>query len=211
MVARRRRKLSALTGTVAGASLLLTAAAAGPARADEPAPPAPTASAPLSASTDTGWVSSGAPTRMSEVRAAVGADALARRGIDGSGIGVALVDTGVVPVPGLLSGNVVNGPDLSFESQAPDLAHFDTFGHGTHMAGIIAGRDAGDGDLTGVAPGVRLTSVKVGSNDGAVDVSQVIAAVDWVVAHRNDDPAAPIRVLNLSYGTDGVQDARWTR
>ena len=39
-----------------------------------------------------------------------------------------------------------------------------------------------------------------------MDVSQVIAAIDWVVQHRNDDPRNPIRVLNLSYGTDGVQD-----
>jgi serine protease AprX len=38
---------------------------------------------------------------------------------------------------------VINGPDLSFESQAPNLRHLDTFGHGTHMAGIIAGRDPG--------------------------------------------------------------------
>ena len=36
---------------------------------------------------------------------------------------------------------MVNGPDLSFESQAPNLRNLDTFGHGTHMAGIIAGRD----------------------------------------------------------------------
>jgi serine protease AprX len=50
--------------------------------------------------------------------------------------------------------------------------------------------------------------VKVGTTQGAVDVSQVIAAVDWVVAHRNDDPRNPIRVLNLSYGTDGGQDYR---
>lgn len=44
------------------------------------------------------------------------------------------------------------------------------------------------------------------ASDGAVDVSQVIAAVDWVVEHRDDDARNPIRVLNLSYGTDGIQD-----
>ena len=78
------------------------------------------------------------------------------------------------------------------------------------MAGIIAGKDPGSPldptRFVGVAPDARLTSLKVASYDGAVDVSQVIAAVDWVVEHRNDDPAHPIRVLNLSYGTDGVQD-----
>ena len=55
---------------------------------------------------------------MKEVRTAIGAETLWARGYTGQGVGVALVDTGVVPVPGLTSGNVTNGADLSFESQA---------------------------------------------------------------------------------------------
>ncbi len=158
----------------------------------------------------TGWLYDGTTTSLREVRTAIKADALWAQGYTGGGIGVALVDTGVVPVAGLTSGNVVNGADLSFESQTPAVRHLDTFGHGTHMAGIIAGRTPGGAlDLDrfqGVAPDARLTSLKVAASDGAADVSQVIAAVDWVVEHRNDDPKNPIRVLNLSYGTDGVQD-----
>jgi serine protease AprX len=153
----------------------------------------------------TGWLFDDSVTTLAEARTAIGADTLVNRGYDGSGVGVALLDTGVVGVDGLRSGNVVNGPDLSFESQAPGLAHLDTFGHGTHMAGIIAGYDRSTG-FRGVAPGARLTSLKLASSDGAVDVSQVIAGLDWVVEHRNDDPRNPIRVINLSYGTDGVQD-----
>ena len=56
----------------------------------------------------------------------------------------------------------------------------------------------------GVAPDARLVNVKVGAHDGSVDVSQVIAAIDWVVQHKNDN-GLDIRVLNLSFGTDGVQ------
>jgi serine protease AprX len=136
-------------------------------------------------------------------------------GYTGRGVDVALVDSGVAPVQGLTSGNVLNGPDLSFESQNPDLAHLDTFGHGTHMASIIAGRDAVDSAagyasagthrFHGVAPDSRLVSIKVATNSGATDVSQVIAAIDWVVAHRAD-PNMNIRVLNLSFGTDSTQD-----
>ena len=140
---------------------------------------------------------------LTEVNAAIGADRLWSRGITGSGVGVALVDTGVVPVQGLTSGNVVNGPDLSFDSQSPSPT-LDGFGHGTHMAGIIAGNDGTSTGFRGVAPGSTLLSVRVGAHDGAADVSQVVAAVDWVVAHRRD-PGLNIRVLNLSYGTDGTQ------
>jgi serine protease AprX len=137
----------------------------------------------------------------------VGADAVWLRGITGKGVGVALIDTGVARVPGLTGSNIVNGPDLSLESQDPALRYVDHHGHGTHLAGIIAGTNSISTDgFSGIAPGVRLTSVKIGAADGAVDVSQAIAAIDWVVEHRNDDPANPIRVINLAYGTDGTQN-----
>jgi serine protease AprX len=142
---------------------------------------------------------------MASVNAIIGADRLHKAGLTGSGIGVALIDTGVVPVDGLSRSNIVNGPDLSLEGQTPELRYADMYGHGTHLAGIIAGTPDGNG-FGGVAPGATLTSVKVGGAGGIVDVSQVIAAIDWVVEHRADDPAHPVRVLNLSYGTDSVQD-----
>ena len=72
---------------------------------------------------------------------ATGAAAYWDQSYYGQGVDVALIDTGVAPVPGLNNGNVVYGPDLSFESQSP-YANIDTFGHGTHLAGIIAGRDS---------------------------------------------------------------------
>jgi subtilisin family serine protease len=137
-----------------------------------------------------------------------------RNGITGRGIDVALIDTGVVPVNGLTApGKVVNGPDLSFESQASNLQYLDTYGHGTHMAGIIAGRDdnvSNISDMTahdnfdGVAPDARIVNMKVAESSGATDVSQVIAAIDWVVQHRHDN-GLNIKVLNLSFGTDGTQ------
>ena len=145
----------------------------------------------------------------------VGAPQVWRQGVTGAGVDVAVIDTGVVGVEGLtVPGKVVNGPDLSFESQIDALRYLDTNGHGTAMASIIAGRDEAVADpaapgphFQGIAPDARLLSIKVGASDGAVDVSQVIAAVDWVVQHRNTD-GLNIRVLNLSYGTDSVQ--RWS-
>jgi serine protease AprX len=157
---------------------------------------------------------------LDHIAKVIGADELLSKGTTGRGIGVALLDSGVVPVGGLTSGNVRNGPDLSFESQVEHLSYLDTYGHGTHMAGIIAGHDEGprnrhgglDVDRTserhlGIAPDARLLSLKLATYDGATDVSQVMAAIDWVVQHRNDE-GLDIRVLNLSFGTDGTQDYR---
>jgi serine protease AprX len=56
----------------------------------------------------------------------------------------------------------------------------------------------------GMAPDARIVSLKVADAHGATDVSQVIAAISWVVQHRNDN-GLNIRVLNLSYGTDSAQ------
>jgi serine protease AprX len=146
----------------------------------------------------------GANTSVEKVKRAAGGKKVNTAALTGAGIGVALIDSGVAPVTGLKqAGKVVNGPDLSFESQTPGLTNIDTYGHGTHMAGIIAGNDAG---FEGVAPGAKLISLKVAAADGAADVSQVIAAIDWVVAHRND-AGLNIRVLNLSFGTDSTQSA----
>ncbi|MDQ3990882.1 MAG: S8 family serine peptidase [Actinomycetota bacterium] len=140
---------------------------------------------------------------------------LHRQGVTGRGVDVAVVDTGVAPVNGLsASGKVVNGADLSFEGAHPNVRYLDTYGHGTHMAGIIAGRESevadgaesyDDKHLYGIAPGARVVNVKVAGASGATDVSQVIAGIEWVVRHRNAG-GLNVRVLNLSFGTDGVQD-----
>ena len=135
-------------------------------------------------------------------------------GFTGAGVDVAIIDTGVAPVEGLATpGKIINGPDLSLESQAPNLTHLDTNGHGTFIAGLIAGKDSNlvqpysqaPADVyRGVAPDARIVSVKVGTADGGVDVTQVIAAINWVVDHRFDN-GMNIRVLNLSYGTNSTQ------
>ena len=148
------------------------------------------------------------------------------RKLTGYGVGVALIDTGIAPVEGLATtGKVVHGPDLSFDSQADNSRYLDGFGHGTHMAGIIAGKDStvttGSEDsstkspsgaklvnlddstkFVGMAPDAKLVNVKVGAADGAADVSQIVAAIDWVVQNRLTNN---IQVLNLSYGTSSIQ------
>jgi serine protease AprX len=125
-------------------------------------------------------------------------------GHDGSGVDIALIDSGVAPVDGLDGPHVLHGPDLSFEGTSPDAAFLDTYGHGTHMAGILAGRRSGH---LGLADGSRIVSLKVAGHDGITTVPQVVAAIDWVIDHRNSD-GLNIRVLNLSLGSDNVTDHR---
>jgi serine protease AprX len=145
------------------------------------------------------------PYSMQNVTAADGVQAWWSTGDTGKGVDVAIIDTGVAPVAGLNApGKVTNGPDLSLESQSPSLQYLDTNGHGTFMAGLIAGNDGQPGGYRGVAPDARIVSLKVGVADGGTDVSQVIAAIDWVVQHRNDN-GLNIRVINLSYGTNSSQ------
>src|SRR5439155_5205029 len=116
---------------------------------------------------------------------------------NGAGVGVALVDTGVVPVPDLVN-HVVERVDFT-----PEADGYDRFGHGTHMAGIIVGDGTSSGgQYVGVAPGANLISVKVAGYNGATDVSVVMAGLQWVVSHKSQ---FNIRVMNLSFGTDSKQ------
>ena len=142
---------------------------------------------------------------LSSAEQVVGAQQAWQAGATGAGVDVAVVDTGVTPVPGLDGPQkVIYGPDLSFDSQNPNTAFADGYGHGTAMASIIAGNDGTAGGYQGVAPNSRILSVKVGATNGATDVSQIIAGIDWVVQHAHDN-GMNVRVLNLSLGTSSTQ------
>ena len=138
------------------------------------------------------------PTTLASVRGTIGADKV---GATGQGIDVAMIDSGVVPVPGLTDpGKIVNGPDFSTEADDPSLRYLDGFGHGTHLAGIIAGHNGSNG-FAGVAPGARLVNVKVAASDGTTSISKVLWAIDWVIQNKNSGDLN-IRVLNLSFGVE---------
>src|SRR5207253_4389010 len=116
----------------------------------------------------------------------------------GRGVGVALIDTGVNPTPDLHGERLLSGPDLSGEGDGVDR-----FGHGTFMAGLIAGdgsaSSAGGARHVGTAPGATVVSVKVAGADGSTSLSKIITAIGWVIAHDDD---LDIGVLNLSFGAD---------
>jgi serine protease AprX len=162
------------------------------------------------------------PGSLYTIEAAIGARKVwlqqdsAKRQITGQGITIALLDSGTAAVSGLDgTGKLTFGPDLSIEGNGV-LTDQDTFGHGTHMAGIIAARDAAvltgksipalDPSVQlGVAPDAGLLSIKLATTDGSTDVSQVIAALNWVTEHRIAQNGSEVRVVNLSFGTDSLQ------
>ena len=124
------------------------------------------------------------------------------KGVLGRGIGVAVIDTGVSPMPDF-KGRLIHGPDLSGEAST-----LDTYGHGTVMAGVIGGSGADSagrigGAYTGVAPMANIIAIKTAGRNGVVDVSTILQAMHWVAAYRTQ---YNIRVLNLSWGTPSTQN-----
>ncbi len=124
---------------------------------------------------------------------------------DGTGIGVAIIDSGVTRGHDDLGGNkVAHFADFVAAQAQPH----DGYGHGTHVAGIIAGNgyDSG-GARRGIAPGAHLVVLKALDDDGDGFISDAIAAIDYAIEQR---AAFNIRVINLSvaagvfesYGTD---------
>jgi serine protease AprX len=118
-------------------------------------------------------------------------------GVNGQGVGVAIVDSGISPHAALTNKVVAN---VSLITGDPSV--LDAFGHGTHVAGIIAGSANAAASVTGlfnggVAPGVQLVNVRVLGADGVGRTSDVIAGIQWAIANR---ARYNIRVINLSLG-----------
>ncbi|MFP5489544.1 MAG: S8 family serine peptidase [Acidimicrobiia bacterium] len=139
----------------------------------------------------------------------VGARGLWAQGVTGDGVTVAVIDTGTAPVRGLRD-QVVATVDLSSEHDDAVAAFTDNHGHGTHIAGIIAGRDPGGplagsvdepGRFLGVAPGADLVSIKVAGRDGSVEPEAVLGAIEWAIDHRDE---LGIRVLNLAINVEAT-------
>lgn len=138
----------------------------------------------------------------------VGASDTWAGGNTGTGATVALIDTGVADVPDLAGRVLPVTDDVRHTTSAcvdlsaePDCG--DSYGHGTFIAGLIAGNGAAsNGAYKGVAPGAKIVSIKIAGRDGSADVSAVIAGIQWAVSFKD---RYGIRVLNLSLGTDSTQ------
>ncbi len=129
-------------------------------------------------------------------------------GLDGTGVGVAVVDTGIewhqdlVPTDGVHTGtNNTNVTEIEIVGHEGGLA--DYYGHGTHVAGIIAGSGASSTGSSyfrtfkGIAPNVSLYSIRALYPDGTGYTSDIIVGINWAIQSKSQHN---IRVMNLSLG-----------
>src|SRR5256885_5680939 len=117
--------------------------------------------------------------------------------VTGQGVGVAVIDSGVNPHPAIANRIVAN---VSLVTGDP--SYLDAFGHGTHVAGIIAGNTSAASGVTtlyngGIAPGANIINVRELGADGTGLTSDVIARIDWAIDNR---ARYNIRIINLSLG-----------
>jgi serine protease AprX len=119
-------------------------------------------------------------------------------GLTGQGVGVAIVDSGVYPHPDL-AGRIV--ASIDFTAASPTVSSTSTGdpgGHGTHVAGLVAGDGtASGGAYTGVAPRANIVNVRVIDASGGSNVSTIMRGLQWVLANRS---TYNIKVVNLSLG-----------
>jgi len=117
--------------------------------------------------------------------------------LDGTGVGIAVLDSGTYSAHKSFSGHYGGGKDYTGENRTDD-----PFGHGTHVAGIaVGGREVLKGKYVGVAPGATLYNLRVLNSKGLGTVSGVLAALDDLF---NYHAAYNIRVVNMSLGMPAV-------
>ncbi|MEO6511774.1 MAG: S8 family serine peptidase [Nocardioides sp.] len=127
------------------------------------------------------------------VTAARGAGAAVDGTLDGSGVGICMIDTGIDPAHEQLAGRIVGWRDWVNGLTTP----YDDHGHGTHVSGIAAGRATGPANAAyaGVAPGASLIGAKVLDSTGNGADADVVSAIEWCAARSDVD------VISMSLGS----------
>lgn len=122
--------------------------------------------------------------------------------VDGSGITIAVIDTGIDSQHvDLDEGKVIGWKDFVNDRNQP----YDDNGHGTHVASIAAGTGEGNERFKGVAPAASLVGVKVLDANGSGSMSQILSGIDWIVANREK---FGLRIANLSFGSSSASDGQ---
>ncbi|SDC90558.1 Subtilase family protein [Melghirimyces thermohalophilus] len=113
----------------------------------------------------------------------------------GRGVKVAVIDTGIANDHPAIRKNYAGGVNIL----SPMFTPYDYNGHGTHVAGTIAG-SAAELSVMGVAPRVRIYAVKAFNRRGSANLSDLLSAINWCIENEID-------VVNMSFGMSNVSDS----
>ncbi|MDQ4120327.1 MAG: S8 family serine peptidase [Acidobacteriota bacterium] len=143
--------------------------------------------------------------RTGHLSLTTGADAARTLGgateYNGSGIGIAVLDSGVFTDHASFSKNGVSRVTYSADFTGEGRTD-DPYGHGTHVAGAVAAGDTiSNGAYKGIAPAANIINLRVLGADGTGKSSAILAAIDWIISNRT---TYNIRVVNMSLGTNAV-------
>ena len=154
---------------------------------------------------------------LGHVSATAGADAVRRLvspGLDGTGIGIAVLDSGIDDSHKAFRDGRTDSStrrivfERSFVGTPGNYADEtkDPFGHGTHVASLAAGNGrVASGSYIGVAPNASIINLRVLDSEGRGTVSSVLQALDWLLSnHRTYN----IRVVNMSLGMPAIDSYR---
>lgn len=146
---------------------------------------------------------------MDRVRLQLGADVAHAKGLYGNGIGVAVLDSGILPHPDFIEkkNRITAFLDFTEETVCPicvqekhrEVAFRDPAGHGTHVAGILGGDGSRSyGKYCGLAPECHIICCRVLDENGEGSADSVREAIRWVIAHKDE---YGIRIMNISFGS----------
>ncbi|WFA10460.1 S8 family peptidase [Tissierella sp. Yu-01] len=124
------------------------------------------------------------------------------KGYDGNGISVAVIDTGVAPHDDLVkpTNRIISFMDFVNNKEKP----YDDNGHGTHVAGIIAGNGySSRGKYVGIAPKSNIIGIKALDENGGGSTSDIIAALSYCIEMKDK---YNIKIINLSLGTPATHN-----
>ncbi len=117
--------------------------------------------------------------------------------LDGTGMGIAILDSGIYAAHKSISSRLVFSKDFTGENRVDD-----PYGHGTHVAAAAAGNGTlYNGSYAGIAPNANLINLRVLNSQGRSTTSTVLSALEWVYVNR---AAYNIRVVNMSLGAPAL-------
>ncbi|MDT5123980.1 MAG: serine protease AprX, partial [Acidobacteriota bacterium] len=132
--------------------------------------------------------------------------------LNGSGIGIAILDSGVDTAHAAFVGRVKFSKDFTTEN----ISNQDPYGHGTHVASSAAGVSTTNGNYyEGIAPGVSIVNLRVLNSQGVGTTSALLSALNWILSPVDPTKAVSstnplnkdkysIRVVNMSLGAPAV-------